>query len=331
MVEKVAFGEGSAEHPSIKVIGCGGAGCNIVRELGSYNIPHLQRAFLNQRRELRPHHFEEAHTISLELDHRTDSEPEHAEAATWREHERIKSFFEGPSHGSNLTFIVCGLGGMTGSGAAPALAEIARSQKAVTIALTVHPFRLEGPRREHNTKWCMEKLASRAHSIVCIHNDKLMTIAPNLSFSQALQVTNQMTLMPITEIAALATREDLKNLRHVLDCTEVHIGFGGGDLRGGLTAAVDEVMGGFMPGATHRKDEWDRALVTVRAGPTIPDRDIENIVGCIGAELHPHGKLLWGAIRDEDMEGDVKVMAIVGRGRKFHDAEPGTMNLDYYR
>jgi cell division GTPase FtsZ len=177
----------------------------------------------------------------------------------------------------------------------------------------------------------MDKLASRAHSVVCIHNDKLMTLAPNLSFAQALQVTNQMALMPITEISTLATRDDLKNLRHVLDCTEVHIGFGGGDLHTGLSAAVDEVMGGLMPGPTYKKDEWDRALVTIRAGPAIPNKDIQNIVGCIGAELHPHGKVLWGAIRDDDMDQDVKVMALVGRGRKSHEPEPGTMNLDYYK
>lgn len=325
----MTFGEGSPEHPSIKVIGCGGAGCNIVRELGAYNIPHLQRAYLNQRKELKPHHFNEAHTIPLELDHRTDTEPEHAEAATWREHEHIKKFFEGGPHGTHLTFIVCGLGGMTGSGAAPALAEIARSHESVTVALTVHPFKIEGPRREKNTKWCMERLVLRAHSVVCIHNDKLMAIAPNISFAQALQVTNQMALMPITEISMLATRDDLKNLKHVLDCTEVHIGFGGGDLKGGLTAAVDEVMGSFMPGTSHKKDEWDRALITVRAGPDVPDSDLENIVGCISAELHPHSKVLWGTIRDDTMDGDVKIMALVGRGRRSHDAGHGS--LDYFK
>lgn len=315
-------------HPSIKVIGCGGAGCNIVRELGASGIPHLQRAYLNQRHELKPHHSEEGHTIPVDLDHRVDTEPEHAEAATWREHEHIKKFFEGGPHGTHLTFIVCGLGGMTGSGAAPALAEIARSHRSVTVALTVHPFKLEGPRREKNTKWSMERLATRAHSIICIHNDKLMAIAPNLSFAQALQVTNRMALMPITEISMLATRDDLPGLRTVLDCTEVHIGFGAGELRSGLSAAVDEVMGSFMPGPPQDKKQWDRALITVRAGPAIPDKDIENIVGCITAELHPHGKVLWGSIRDDTMGEDVKIMALVGKGRKTHDGEKA---LDYYK
>jgi cell division protein FtsZ len=294
-------------------------------------MPHLQRAYLNQSWELKPHHFEDAHTIPLELDHRTDTEPEHAEAATWRQHEQIKKFFEGGPRGTHLTFIVCGLGGMTGSGAAPALAEIARSHKSVTVALTVHPFKLEGPRREKNTRWCMERLATRAHSIICIHNDKLLAIAPHISFAQALQVTNKMAIMPITEIAMLATRDDLGSLRHVLDCTEVHIGFGGSDLRSGLTAAVDEVMGSFMPGPSKDKKEWDRALITVRAGPEVQDKDIENIVGCITAELHPHGKVLWGAIRDDTIGGDVKVMALVGRGRKSHDGGIDGKGLDYYK
>lgn len=329
----MTFGEGSPERPTIKVIGCGGAGCNIVRELGAYNIPGLHRAFLNQSKELKPHHFQEGHTIPLDLDHRTDVHPEHAEAATWRQHERIKGFFEGP-HANHIAFIVCGLGGTTGSGAAPALAEIARSHRSVTVALTVHPFKIEGLRREDNTRWSMERLVSRAHGIVCIHNDKLMSIAPNLSFSQALQVTNQMALMPVTEVAALATKSDLGNLRHILNCTELHIGFGGGDMRQGLSVTVDEVAQSFMPGPPKddkKKEPWDRALVTVRAGPDVPDRDIDNLVGCITGELHSHSKVLWGAIRDSSMGDDVKVMALMGKGRKLHEGEEAILTSDYYK
>lgn len=317
LVEHIIFGEGGLEHPHMTAIGCGGAGCNIAKGLAALDIPGLEVFFLNQQRELASQHHHESAIVPLDLDHRKVSEPKHAEAATWVKHSALKEILKG----SHLTFIICGLGGVTGSGAAPAVAEMARSHRNITVALTVHPFKIEGPRRASNTQWCLERLRDKAHGIVSIHNEKLMTLAPNISFGQALQVTNQMALMPIREIATLATKDDLRSIRHILECDDIHIGFGGSDRRIGLAKASEEVIESLMPGPGPDDRGCDRGLITIRAGPDVMDHEIENLVGILVAELHPKGKVLWGVIRDEALGHAVRMMAIMGTSRTISKTE----------
>jgi cell division protein FtsZ len=309
-LEREAFGEGEQEHPTISVIGCGGAGCNIVRSLQTLQIPGMTFVYLNHRDELKPEHYQEATTIPLEMTHLKAETPEHAEEATWRKYSSLGNVLKG----SMLTFLVCGLGGTTGSGSAPAVAEIARSHKTVTVALTIHPFKIEGPRRSRNTQWSMDRLRTHAHGVVTIHNEKLMTLAPDISFGQALQVTNRMAALPIQEIGTLATRGDIKKVRHVFSCPELHIGFGGSDRRAGYVNALNEVSESMMPGPSLRAKDWDRGLITVRAGPDVLDTEIDHLVGAISGELHPKGKVLWGMIRDDTMADAIRVMAIMGKG-----------------
>jgi len=316
-LEKLTFGDGEQKHPLISVIGCGGAGCNIVQKLAPLQIPGLDLIYLNHRDHLKPELIDHANTIPLEMGHLKSHAPEHAEEATWRRYEHLGNVLK-PSH---LTFIVCGLGGTTGSGAAPAVAEMARTHKTVTVALAIHPFNVEGPKRTRNSSWCLERLRTHAHGIVSIQNQKLMTLAPNISFGQALEVTNQMAMMPIQEISTLATRADIKKIRHALSCTEIHIGFGGATRRTGFVNAIHEVSESLMPGPSHKAQNWDRGLITVRAGPDVFDNEVEHLVGSIAGDLHPKGKVLWGRIGDDTMSDSIRIMAILGKSRE--DPAPG--------
>jgi cell division protein FtsZ len=311
----LTFGGDEAEHPVIRVVGCGGAGCNIIRELSASQVPQMELVFLNHDHELKDEQAHQATPVGLNYKHVMAPGPEHAEEATWRRFGNLGKVLKG----ADLTFIVCGLGGTTGSGSAPAVAEMSRAQNAVTLALTVHPFNIEGVRRSRNTQWCLDRLRSQAHSVVCIQNEKLMSIAPDISFGQALAVTNKMALMPIQEIAAIATRADIGKILKVMDCDEVHIGFGGGNRKDGLAAAVNEVVDSLMPGPKAEAKNWDRGLITVRAGPDITDEEVEHMVGSIAGELHPDGTVLWGVIRDDGMGDMVRIMTILGKGTKKKD------------
>jgi cell division protein FtsZ len=296
----------------MRVVGCGGAGCNIVRELSSDQVPSMELVFLNHDHELKGEQSHQAKPVGLNYKHVKAPGPEHAEEATWRRFSHLGGVFKG----AHMTFIVCGLGGTTGSGSAPAVAEMSRAQNAVTMALTLHPFNIEGARRSRNTKWCLDRLRKQAHSVVCIQNEKLMSIAPNISFGQALAVTNKMAMMPIQEISTLATKADITKIRSVIDCDEAHVGFGGGNKKTGLAEAVEEVIDSLMPGPRINAKNWDRGLITVRAGPDITDDEVENIIGSIAGEMHPDGNILWGLIREEDMGDKVRIMTLLGKGTK---------------
>lgn len=308
----LTFGGDEAEHPAIRVVGCGGAGCNIIRELSSSQVPGMELVFLNHDHELKDEQAHQATPVGLNYKHIKAPEPEHAEEATWRRFGNLGKALKG----AQMTFIVCGLGGTTGSGSAPAVAEMSRAQNAVTMALTVHPFTIEGARRSRNTQWCLDRLRTQAHSVVSIQNEKLMTIAPDISFGQALAVTNKMAIIPIQEISAIATRADISKIMKVTDCDEVHIGFGGGNKKTGLVAAVEEVVDSLMPGPKAEAKNWDRGLITVRAGPDITDEEVKNIVGSVTGELHPEGTVLWGLIREDGMADKVRLMTILGKGTK---------------
>jgi len=114
--------------------------------------------------------------------------------------------------GADMVFVTCGLGGGTGSGAAPVVAEIAKKMDVLTVAVVTLPFSMEGKVRMENAMDALERLESVCDTIIVIPNDKLLEIAPDLPLYTSFKVADEILTNAVKGIAELVTRPGLINL-----------------------------------------------------------------------------------------------------------------------
>src|SRR3989475_746381 len=114
--------------------------------------------------------------------------------------------------GADMVFITCGLGGGTGTGGAPVLAQLSKEAGALTIAICTFPFRAEGAIRAENAEYGLEKLRNFADTVVVIPNDKLLELVPRLALNAAFKVADDVLMRAIKGITEIITKPGLVNL-----------------------------------------------------------------------------------------------------------------------
>lgn len=198
----------------IKVIGVGGAGNNAVNRMIDLNISSAQFVAVNTDKQalmLSKAPFESRIQIGETLTKGlgAGSDPEMGEKAA----EESKEAIEDVVRGVDLLFIAAGMGGGTGTGAAPVIARIAKESGCVTVAVVTKPFAFEGRRREENAKRGIANLSKYVDTIVIIPNDKLLEALPNdISMIDALKVADDNLRQGICGIADLISMPAMINL-----------------------------------------------------------------------------------------------------------------------
>src|SRR5690606_32751001 len=114
--------------------------------------------------------------------------------------------------GADMVFITCGLGGGTGTGSAPLVAEIAKKIGALTVGIVTIPFQMEGNRRYDNAVWGLEQLEKHVDTLIVIPNDKLLELAPDLPLYTAFKVADEILTSAVKGIAEMVTKAGLVNL-----------------------------------------------------------------------------------------------------------------------
>jgi len=131
----------------------------------------------------------------------------------------------------HIVFITAGMGGGTGTGAAPVVAGIAKDMGALTVAITTTPFKGEGKYRMENAEWGLERLRNMADTVIVIPNDKLLELVPRLSLKAAFKVADELLMRSIKGITELITKPGLVNL----DFNDLRTIMKGGESGGGDT------------------------------------------------------------------------------------------------
>lgn len=232
------------------------------------------------------------------------------ESARESEHEIKKKLL-----GGDMVFITCGLGGGTGTGAAPVIADLAKKQGALTIAVVTLPFSIEGQKRFENAVLGLEKLEGLVDTLIVIPNDKLLELAPELPLHTAFKVADEILTNAVKGTTELITKPGLVNLdfadiRAVMVGGGVSlIGVGESDSQQRAEEAVEKAIQNPLldvdiSGATG-------ALVNIIGGPDMSLEEAKKILEVINQKLSPDAKLIWGAQLSEDMEKAVRVMLIV--------------------
>ena len=179
--------------------------------------------------------------------------------------EEIKKALEG----ADMVFIDCGLGGGTGTGASPIVADIAKKLGALTVGIVTLPFAMEGTQRSKNAQEGLEYLESVVDTLIVIPNDKLLEIVPDVSILTAFKVADEILVNAVKGIAELITKPGLVNL----DFADVRaiMSEGGAAL---MAVAVSRTL--HPLGAAYCRGPLDRDGDRVRAitehGPALDDR-----------------------------------------------------------
>ncbi len=298
----------------VKVIGCGGGGGNSVSRMKEIGIKGCEIIAINtDAQDLLYTNVDTKILIGRELTKGlgAGSNPKIGEQAAKESEQEIKKKLSD----SDLVFITCGLGGGTGTGSSPFVANIAKKNGALTIGVVTLPFTVEGQKRIENAQEGLEKLAAVADTLIVIPNDKLLEIAPELPIHTAFKVADEILTNAVKGITELITKAGLVNLdfadvKAVMNNGGVSlIGIGESGSQHRAREAIERAISN--PLLDVDISNATGALVNITGGNDMSLEEYKEIMEIIGKKISPDAKLISGAQISPDMENTLKVLLIV--------------------
>ena len=315
----------------VKVIGCGGGGGNSVSRMKEIGIKGAEIIAINtDAQDLLYTNVDHKILIGRELTHGlgAGSNPKVGEqAAKESEHEIKKKLSE-----SDLVFITCGLGGGTGTGSAPVVAEIAKRNGALTIGVVTLPFTVEGQKRIENSQYGLEKMASIVDTLIVIPNDKLLEIAPELPIHTAFKVADEILTNAVKGITELITKAGLVNLdfadvKAVMTNGGVSlIWIGESDSQDRAREAVEKAINN--PLLDVDITDAKGALVNIIGGNDMSLDEYKKVMEIVGSKVAPDAKIISGAQISPDMGNTLKVLLIVTGVKSSQIIGAGSEDID---
>ncbi len=298
----------------IKVVGCGGGGGNSVSRMKEIGIKGCEIISVNtDAQDLLYTNADHKILIGRELTHGlgAGSNPKVGEQAARESEQEIKKKLGDV----DMVFITCGLGGGTGTGAAPVVADIARKQGSLTIGIVTLPFTVEGQKRIENAQYGLDKMVSVTDTLIVIPNDKLLEIAPELPIHTAFKVADEILTNSVKGITELVTKAGLVNLdfadiKTVMSNGGVSlIGIGESDSKDRAKEAVERAVNN--PLLDVDISNATGALVNIIGGVDMSLDEYRQVMEVIGSKVSPNAKIISGAQISPDMDKSIKVLLIV--------------------
>lgn len=308
---------------TIKVVGIGGAGSNAVDRMIQIGIPGVDFVAVNTDAQALARS-EASHKIQLgaELTRSLGAggDPVIGARAAYESREELGEVL----HGADMVFIAAGMGGGTGTGAAPIVAQIAQAAGALTIAVVTKPFSFEGSKRLVIAEEGVAHLRDEVDTLIVVPNDRLLSfVDKRISLDIAFRIADEALRQGVQGISELVTRPGLINL----DFADVRSIMGGA---GGALISIGHGEGkGKTIEATRRAlasplldiesiGGTEGILVNITGGDDLTLAEVSQAMEVISQAAIPQAKILFGAVIDPAMEGRVEITLIatgVGKGK----------------
>src|SRR3989344_912112 len=303
-----------AKKTSIKVIGCGGAGNNTLTRLLDIGIEGAECIAINT--DAQDLLYTNSHQKILIGKNITGglgagADPQVGAEAAREDEKEIKESLQG----ADLIFVTCGMGGGTGTGSAPIVAEVAKKVKALVIGIVTLPFSIEGAVRWENAMEGLANLRENADTVIVIPNDKLLEFVPELPLNAAFKVADEVLVNAVKGITELVTKEGLVNrdfsdLRAVMkNGGTAMIGLGESDSEDRARSAVEKALNN--PLMDVNIEGGKGALINIIGGTDMSLHEARVVMEAVSEKLDPQAKLLWGARVDPEMQNLLRVMVVV--------------------
>ncbi|MBO8181610.1 MAG: cell division protein FtsZ [Archaeoglobus sp.] len=299
--------------PRIVVVGCGGSGNNTINRLKQLGVDGVNTIAINTDKQ---------HLLSIRADKKVligrtltkglgaGGYPEIGRKAAELARGTIEELLEG----ADLVFVCAGMGGGTGTGSVPVIAEIAKKQGAIVIGMVQTPFRVERA-RIFKAEEGLEELRKNADTVVVLDNNKLLEYVPNLPIEQAFSVMDQLVAETIKGISDTITKPSLMNI----DFADVRAIMGQGGVAVmlvGEAKSQSKAKDVVKDCLNHPLLEVDYrgakgSLIHISGGPDLTIKEAEEIVENLTFEIDSTANVIWGARISNELEGSVRVMAIM--------------------
>ncbi len=298
----------------ISVIGVGGGGSNTINRMMEEGIHGAKLVAVNTDAQ---------HLVRTKADKKiligkvrthglgAGSIPQIGEEAAVETETEIKKAVEG----CDMVFITAGLGGGTGTGAAPIIAKAAREEGALTIGVVTLPFTAEGAIRRENAEAGLERLRDIADTVIVVPNDRLLEVVPRLPLLAAFKVADEVLTRAVKGITELITVPGLVNLdfadvRTVMERGGVAmIGMGESDSEDKAADSVKKALRSPLLDVDIAGAQ--AALVNVVGGPDMTVSEAEGVVQEVFNRIDPNARIIWGAQIDPEMSHKMRTMLVV--------------------
>ncbi|MBP7061357.1 cell division protein FtsZ [Patescibacteria group bacterium] len=298
----------------IKVIGCGGAGNKALNRMITEGLEGVEFLAVNtDAQDLATNLANRKINIGLNITKGlgAGAEPEIGRKAAEESSDEIKASL----HDADMVFITCGLGGGTGTGSAPVIAEIARSMGILTVGIVTKPFSFEGNKRSTNAEEGLKKIKAAVDTLIVIPNDKIYNIVDKkTTFKQAFTMIDKVLFLGIQGISDLIIKPgdinidfaDIKKVMKDSGNALLGIGYGAGEKRA-IDAARKAIEN---PLLETNLDGANKVIIAFTGNHDLTPIEVQEAVSIVEEILDPNAEIIWGMTFDESFEDEVKVTVI---------------------
>lgn len=299
---------------TIKVVGCGGGGNNTINRITEVGVVGAETIAINtDAQDLLYTSADIKILIGKELTGGLGAGgiPKIGEESARETEKEVRDAITG----ADMVFITSGMGGGTGTGSAPVVAEVAKKLGMLVVGIVTVPFKMEGQRRYENAMYGLEKLESAVDTLIVIPNEKLLELAPNLPLHTAFKVADEILTNSVKGIAELVTKAGLVNLdfadiKTVMGNGGVAmIGVGESDTENRSIDAVERAVNN--PLLDVDVAGANGALINVIGSSDMTLEEARTVVEAVSTRLDEDARIIWGAQISEDLGKNLRVMLIV--------------------
>lgn len=302
------------ELTNIKVIGCGGGGSNAVNRMIVEGLKNVEFIAINtDKQALMLSHANQKIQIGEKLTKGlgAGANPEIGQKAAEESREEITAAIKG----ANMIFITAGMGGGTGTGAAPVVAEITKSMDILTVGVVTKPFPFEGKRRMRHAEMGIAKLKDQVDTLVIIPNERLLTMADKkTTLLDSFKLADDVLRQGVQAISDLITipgvvNADFADIKAVmLDKGLAHmgVGYGKGDTRASdavREAIASPLLETSINGATG-------VILNFTGGTDLGALEVYEAADVVRESADPDANIIFGAVIDESLNDEIRITVI---------------------
>lgn len=300
--------------PVIKVIGVGGAGGNAINRMIKMDVKNVEFIAINTDEHVL--RFSQA-SQKIQIGEKATrgkgagSMPEIGQAAAEENREEIAQMLED----TDMVFITAGMGGGTGTGAAPIIAKIAKDMGILTVAVVTKPFAFEGKKRMAQAEQGIAELSGCVDSLITVPNERLKYVSDQtITLQNAFTIADDVLRQGVQSISDLIVVPGLVNLDFadvsaiMRDAGFAHMGIGKATGKDKAVVAADQAISSALLETTI--DGATGVIINVTASPDITLEDIDQASSMITQKAAENANIIWGAVINEDMKDEISVTVI---------------------
>jgi cell division protein FtsZ len=312
----IEFADETQEHQArIKVIGCGGSGGNAVNAMINFGLEGVEFIAINTDAQALNSN---ASPVKIGIGASVTrwlgcgADPEKGRKAALEDVTRIKEAVTG----AEMVFITAGMGGGTGTGAAPIIAQLAREEGALTVGVVTKPFLFEGKQRARRAEQGIALLTEHVDTLITIPNQKLLSLeGEDLPFLEAFRKADEVLYQAVKGISDLITLNGIVNVDFAdVKTVMANMGramMGTGCAKGQGRAKMAAEMAIQSPLLDNMSVEGARGvLINIVGGPDLKLKEMEDAASLVQQQADEEAEIIWGASIDEAMGETVKVTVI---------------------